>query len=664
MAVNVEEVKFQITAQDAATRVFKSLQGAVGSLQSQYIALGAAVAGGAVLTKFLSDAIATRSALDDLADTTGDNVKTLDGLRRIANVAGVDMDRLGGALTKLAKNMNSADDDGKAAGEAIKSIGLDIESLRAKKPGEAFFEIAMALSKFEDGAAKVAVAQALMGKEGAKMLPLMKDMAEEGQLNGRITTEQAAAAEALEKSYRRLNQQYIDGKDALATELIPWLTRMIDEMREGIRITGSFGAALMNLGTINPFRSVRGNIATLQAGIAEREQASATMSRLPGYAGAISANEMDNNRDRERIEYLKYLERQEALRGSSGDSPGERARMGATRARLDFKVPARGGGAAGGERTSAFDTLKRQMEDQLAKVGELTEFEKLLATLQQDRYAKLSEAQRGELINLAAALDISKEDARLKKEIEEVLKRHTEETDRQKRLEAERLNTLAAKYKDLADPLEKYRKELEDINELQQMGYLTAAQALEAAWAVNERLDAEFNKLTKPLEETNDLAKELGLTFSSAFEDAIVGGKKFSEVLRSLAQDVLKMFVRDQLTKPLANAAGELFKSFDWGSLFKFKAEGGPVSANTPYIVGEKGPELFMPSASGNIVPNHQLGSGGSTYVIDARGADRAGLARLESMIQRLDGSIEYRAVSAVAERRQRGGAFSGAMGR
>lgn len=40
------------------------------------------------------------------------------------------------------------------------------------------------------------------------------------------------------------------------------------------------------------------------------------------------------------------------------------------------------------------------------------------------------------------------------------------------------------------------------------------------------------------------------------------------------------------------------------------KARGGPVSANTPYIVGEAGPELFVPNSSGNIVPNNKLTGG------------------------------------------------------
>lgn len=41
------------------------------------------------------------------------------------------------------------------------------------------------------------------------------------------------------------------------------------------------------------------------------------------------------------------------------------------------------------------------------------------------------------------------------------------------------------------------------------------------------------------------------------------------------------------------------------------KAAGGPVSAMTPYLVGEQGPELFVPSSAGSIVPNSALGGGG-----------------------------------------------------
>ncbi len=43
------------------------------------------------------------------------------------------------------------------------------------------------------------------------------------------------------------------------------------------------------------------------------------------------------------------------------------------------------------------------------------------------------------------------------------------------------------------------------------------------------------------------------------------------------------------------------------------RATGGPVSAGSPYMVGERGPELFMPSGSGTIIPNNQMGNMGST---------------------------------------------------
>lgn len=90
------------------------------------------------------------------------------------------------------------------------------------------------------------------------------------------------------------------------------------------------------------------------------------------------------------------------------------------------------------------------------------------------------------------------------------------------------------------------------------------------------------------------------------------------------------------------------------GTIPGIMGDGGPVTAGAPYIVGDRGPELFVPGRSGAIVPNGEFG-GGSTFVIDARGADRQGLARLEGMIRALDGSIERRSVAATLNRSRRG---------
>lgn len=70
------------------------------------------------------------------------------------------------------------------------------------------------------------------------------------------------------------------------------------------------------------------------------------------------------------------------------------------------------------------------------------------------------------------------------------------------------------------------------------------------------------------------------------------------------------------------------------------RAMGGQVSSNNPYIVGELGPELFVPSSSGKIVPNNQISSGGgATFNITVNGAiDAEGTAR--SIIDVLNNSF------------------------
>ena len=55
------------------------------------------------------------------------------------------------------------------------------------------------------------------------------------------------------------------------------------------------------------------------------------------------------------------------------------------------------------------------------------------------------------------------------------------------------------------------------------------------------------------------------------------------------------------------------------------KAGGGPVSGGSPYIVGEKGPELFVPGSSGNIVPNHAMGGANVVVNVDASGSSVQG---------------------------------------
>jgi len=69
-----------------------------------------------------------------------------------------------------------------------------------------------------------------------------------------------------------------------------------------------------------------------------------------------------------------------------------------------------------------------------------------------------------------------------------------------------------------------------------------------------------------------------------------------------------------------------------------FKASGGPVSGGSSYIVGEKGPELFTPGASGMITPNHALG--GNTITVNVNGGDPNSIVRALQQYVRQSGPV------------------------
>lgn len=98
--------------------------------------------------------------------------------------------------------------------------------------------------------------------------------------------------------------------------------------------------------------------------------------------------------------------------------------------------------------------------------------------------------------------------------------------------------------------------------------------------------------------------------FTDGIEDAFVrfvqtGKLSFKDLANSILADLTRIAVK----RAIVFAATSLF-----GIPIPGRAAGGPVDANKPYVVGEEGPELFVPKAAGTIVPN-QAGGGTSANV-------------------------------------------------
>lgn len=118
-------------------------------------------------------------------------------------------------------------------------------------------------------------------------------------------------------------------------------------------------------------------------------------------------------------------------------------------------------------------------------------------------------------------------------------------------------------------------------------------------------IDDRLKKEQEAMEKTADFAKDLGMSFTSAFEDAIVGGKSLGEVLKGLEQDIIRIITRKLVTEPLGNMftswLGSVIPGMPFGGA---RAGGGDVISGRAYLVGEDGPEMFVPRTAGAVMPN------------------------------------------------------------
>ena len=188
--------------------------------------------------------------------------------------------------------------------------------------------------------------------------------------------------------------------------------------------------------------------------------------------------------------------------------------------------------------------------------------------------------------------------------------------------EKEKRKKEADGYRALIDPMFEINREKEKMNLLVKSGDMSQSEADKAL--------VVFIDKTK---EATNLANDMGFAFASAFESAVLNGEKAGNAMKALGRDILQVFLRLAVTNQIINAIfgasglGLGGKGFQPLPTIGARANGGPVSAGSPYLVGERGPELFVPKGSGTVMPN---GAGGTsvniTYNI-ASGVSRSDLA-------------------------------------
>ena len=132
---------------------------------------------------------------------------------------------------------------------------------------------------------------------------------------------------------------------------------------------------------------------------------------------------------------------------------------------------------------------------------------------------------------------------------------------------------------------------------------------------------------------------------------------------RSIISDLIRMAIQQQITKPLFGALSGMFGSSAPAAPLEKKAIGGAVQRGRPYMVGERGAELFVPSRSGSIVPNNQLQGGGGVVINQTINVTTGVQQTVRTEIANLMPRIAQASKQAVLESRQRGGSFATAFG-
>ena len=286
--------------------------------------------------------------------------------------------------------------------------------------------------------------------------------------------------------------------------------------------------------------------------------------------------------------------------------------------------------------------------------------------------------------------DKEKQEHDLKKLREESVKRFKIDSDRQVALlgktarEQAKLNAVAK----LSDDL---------FKKLGSTGALSNAEVKIQVDAATKALEAQIDKQHVQIDlqtKLDQVATTVGGTFANVGDkiaDAMARGKlhtlDFTSILQEIVVELQKMIIKVMLLDEIQRKIEERIKGsskgggISLGGILKtvsgifakpdqgvpVAASGGTVQPNTPTLVGERGPELFVPSGAGTIKNNsdskNMMGGGSGVNITQnlnfAVGITNTVRAEVMNMLP----AIQNSTISAVADAKQRGGKFSKAFG-
>ena len=730
----------------------KQISKAVGSIQNALGAIGIGLSITAVFSQLktsIDNAIKSAADLDDFADKTGATVEGLSALSNVAKFSAVSSDQLAISLGFLSKTLIDAENGGKRSSAAFNSIGLSVKELKGLKPDEVFVKVALAMNEYSDGAEKMTVQQVLMGKSGAALLPMYKDMANAGDMVATVTKEQSQLAEEYQKALIRQQTAQEALAQSIAQKTLPFQILLTVAFRDFIKEIGITSSATKGLAGDSGLTVWAQNAALAVAFLADSLIAVGRIALIVGLTAKTAAENLwklghgdfkgmvDNSKawkkDIDDILMLPMLQdkvlAQIAKGGVVAASPGvvskgtlNTAGLGSTNGPKDdptsvilkdrLKEQDNFIKQADGLLANHLKTIEWLNKNELLNVRESETVKQnlIINTLAQK---ELVWAQEEKLINASiraskTEVDRAKGHEQLtvlegKRALDRMASAEAIVVSQRKLVDVQlELNTATLEFsrlQKLADDQAAFELEMLGKSTLQVM-QLTAARRVQlevdekirqakkkdpevdtarliadgavAVANAQDAVTASFNKQQSAVfgveeafrkygESARNVGAQIENTMTRAFqgmEDAMVnfvmtGKLNFKDLANSIIADIARIIIRQELSNALGiggsgGSGGSSMVAGFFKSILGF-AGGGSPPVGRASIVGEVGPELFIPSSSGTIVPNSALGGGNRMVVniVESPGqggqqsrATSNGVDTLTIMVEKIKSSI------------------------
>ena len=222
-------------------------------------------------------------------------------------------------------------------------------------------------------------------------------------------------------------------------------------------------------------------------------------------------------------------------------------------------------------------------------------------------------------------------------------------------------------------PLNGAVKGFRDLGDLAAKNVVTFDEFGDRIGIVKNKVDTSRTALEKYIDSTYEMDRALqdvtvdGLKgLEDSFANIVTGTSSVKDAFRNMANSIVADLARIAARKAIGGIVGGLGGGGGLGGivsgLFGGKAIGGSVQRGQPYMVGERGAEMFVPNQAGSIVPNNQLG-GGAVTVNQTVNLTTGVAQTVRTEVMNMLPQIQQAAVSAVLDARRRGGSFGSAFG-